>query len=40
MKKLLIGMALGTVAGMLIGEMPEVKNVLKKGKKKVKNMID
>lgn len=40
MKKILIGIALGAVAGMLVGEIPEVKNFIKKGKKKVKNMAD
>lgn len=40
MKKLLIGMALGAVAGMLVGEIPQVKSFIKKGKKQVKNMLD
>lgn len=40
MKKILISMALGAVAGMLIGEIPQVKSVVKKGKKKVKDIID
>ena len=40
MKKILIGLALGAVAGMMIGEIPEVKGFVKKGKKKVKNMLD
>lgn len=40
MKKLLIGLALGAVAGMVIGEMPEVQTLFKKSKKKVKNIID
>ena len=39
MKKLLIGIALGTAAGMIIGEIPEIQTLLKKGKKKVKNMV-
>ena len=38
MKNLLIGMALGAVAGIVVGEMPQVKNFLNKGKKKVKNL--
>lgn len=40
MKKVLIGIALGAVAGMIIGEIPAVKGVIKKGKKKVKDMMD
>ena len=40
MKKILIGMALGTVAGIMVGQMPEVKGFVKKGKKKVKDIID
>ncbi len=40
MKKILIGLALGAVAGMLVGEIPEVKGFIKKGKKKVKDIID
>lgn len=40
MKKVLIGIALGAVAGMLVSEIPEVKGFIKKGKKKVKNMMD
>ena len=38
MKKLLIGIALGAAAGMVISEMPAVRKMLDKGKKKVKNM--
>ena len=38
MKKLLIGLALGAAAGMVISEMPQVKKVLDKGKKKVNSM--
>lgn len=39
MKKILIGLALGAVAGMLVSEIPEVQGVIKQGKKKVKDMI-
>lgn len=39
MKKILISLALGAVAGMLISEIPEVKGVIQQGKKKVKNMV-
>ncbi len=38
MKKLLIGMALGAAAGMIVSEIPQVKQLLNKGKKKVKEM--
>lgn len=38
MNKLLIGMALGAAVGMAVSEIPEVKSMLNKGKKKVKNM--
>ncbi len=38
MKKLLIGMALGAVAGIALCEVPQVKNLMNKGKKKVKEM--
>ncbi len=38
MKKILIGMALGAAAGMIISECPSVKQMLDKGKKKVKNL--
>ena len=38
MKKLLIGMALGAAAGMIVSEIPQVKKMLNKGKKKVKEM--
>ena len=38
MKKLLIGMALGAAAGMVISEIPAVKKMMDKSKKKVKNM--
>jgi len=38
MKKLLIGIALGAAVGMVVGEIPQVKKVLDKGKKKAKNL--
>ncbi len=38
MKKLLIGMALGAAAGMIVSEIPQVQKMLNKGKKKVKEM--
>lgn len=38
MKKLLIGMALGAAAGMIVSEIPQVQKFLNKGKKKVKEM--
>ena len=38
MKKFLIGIALGAAAGMVISEVPAVKKMMDKGKKKVKNM--
>lgn len=38
MKKVIIGLALGMAAGMLVGEIPQVKNAIGKGKKKLKNM--
>ena len=38
MKKLLIGLALGTAVGMAVSEMPQVKELMNKGKKKVKNL--
>ena len=38
MKKLLIGMALGAAVGMVVGELPQVKQMLNKGKKQVKKM--
>lgn len=38
MKKLLIGVALGAIAGILVGEMPEVQSFMQKGKKKLKNL--
>ena len=38
MKKLLIGMALGAAAGMIVSEIPQVQKALNKGKKKVKEM--
>ena len=38
MKKLLIGMALGAAVGMIVGELPQVKEMMNKGKKKVKDL--
>ena len=38
MKKLLIGMDLGAAVGMVVSEMPQVKELMNKGKKKVKNL--
>lgn len=38
MKKLLFGIALGAAVGMVVSEIPAVKQVLSKGKKKVKNL--
>ena len=38
MKKLLIGLALGAAVGMVVSEIPQVKQMLDKGKKKVKDM--
>ncbi len=38
MKQLLIGIALGTAVGMAVSEMPAVKEMLSKGKKKVKDL--
>ena len=39
MKKIIIGMALGTVAGLLLGECSMVKNTMNKGKKTIKNLM-
>ncbi len=38
MKKLLIGMALGTTAGLLLAGVPQVKTAMNKGKKKIKDL--
>lgn len=38
MKKLLIGIALGMAAGYVVGNMPEVRNLVNKGKKKVRDI--
>lgn len=38
MKKLLIGMALGAAAGMVVSEIPAVKKMMDKSKKKVKSL--
>ncbi len=37
MKKLLFGIALGTAVGLAVSEIPAVKQMLSKSKKKVKN---
>ena len=39
MKKFLIALTLGAAAGMLVSEIPAVKGVMEKGKKKVKNLV-
>ena len=39
MKKLIIGMALGTAAGLLLGECDMIQNAINKGKKKIKNLM-
>ena len=36
MKSLFVGMALGVIAGMALSEVPQVKDMLGKGKKKVR----
>ena len=38
MKKLLIGIALGAAVGMVVSEIPQVRQTLDKGKKKVKDL--
>lgn len=38
MKELLMGVVLGTAAGLVIGEIPAVKNFVNKGKKEVKKL--
>lgn len=38
MKKFIIAMALGAAAGMVLSEIPSVKKMMDKGKKKVKNI--
>lgn len=38
MKRLLIGIALGMATGIVVGNMPEVKSLVNKGKKKVNQM--
>ena len=38
MKKLLIGIALGAAVGMVVSEIPQVRQALDKGKKQVKKM--
>lgn len=38
MKKFAIGIALGAAAGLILSEVPCVKNALEKGKKKIEKM--
>ena len=38
MKKLIIGMAIGTAAGLLLSECGMIKEVISKGKKKIQNL--
>lgn len=38
MKKFVIGIALGAAAGLVLSEIPTVKNIMQKGKKKVEKM--
>lgn len=38
MKKLVIGVALGVIAGMALSEVPQVKQMLGNGKRKLKDM--
>lgn len=38
MKKLVIGVALGVIASMALSEVPQVKQMLGKGKRKLKDM--
>ena len=38
MNKLLIGVALGAAVGMVVSELPKVRQALDKGKKQVKKM--
>ncbi len=38
MKSLFVGVALGMIAGMALSEVPQVKDMLGKGKRKVKDM--
>ena len=38
MNKILIGMALGAAVGLAVSEIPQVKEMMKKGKKKVKDI--
>ena len=38
MKKFFMAVALGTAMGLLISEVPDVKDMVAKGKKKVKNL--
>ena len=38
MKSLFVGVALGMIAGMALSEVPQVKDMLGKGKRKFKDM--
>ena len=38
MNKILLGMALGTDVGLVVSEIQQVKEMVKKGKKKVKDI--
>lgn len=38
MKKILIALALGTAAGLAVSEIPQVRQMLDKGKEKAKKM--
>ena len=38
MKSLFVGVALGMIAGMALSEVPQVKDMLGKGKRKLKDM--
>lgn len=39
MKNLLIGMVIGAMAGIVLAEVPAVKNFVQSGKKKLKKML-
>lgn len=39
MKNIIIAMALGAAAGLVLSEIPAVKNFMEKGKKEVKKMV-
>ncbi len=40
MKKAIFVMAVGAVAGVMISQIPAVKNALKKGKQKIKSFVE